>query len=124
MKTIELYERLEAERRKGNLEALKEAEISNNLYWGYFRAKENGNELIDLYEYILEDQIPALVKQARELGIEEFTISSGFSGLQDTLAIFEEQGVTISGLTKVKTGLTGFGTDEPKLKNAIIMKIS
>ena len=77
----------------------------------YLYSKEAGNDI----EAILED--------CRKLGVKEFTISSTFSSLIETIAKFEELGCTLDGIVKVKERYTHFGSDEHALIPAFKMTV-
>jgi len=55
--------------------------------------------------------------------ITEFTISSTFSSLIETLAAFEKQGISMAGLTTVKARYTDWKTGKHALIPAIKMTI-
>ena len=56
---------------------------------------------IDFNGIIWDYDIPEIVKALKENGISEFTISSTFSSLIETLAAFEKEGIRMAGLTEV-----------------------
>ena len=86
------------------------AELSENanrvLFWAYRDSLCNKNNLID-FERIDSRDIEEIVKTLKENGINEFTISSEFSGLIQTLADFESHGCKVCGLTNVISNCGG-----------------
>ena len=63
------------------------------------------------------------LEDCRKLGVKEFTISSTFSSLIETIAKFEELGCTLDGIVKVKERYTHFGSDEHALIPAFKMTV-
>ncbi len=99
---------------------LKEVGVNRTLFWAYLTTKEAGNNLIDFNEVIWNHDIEEIAKTLRENEINEFTISSTFSSLIETLAEFEKQGINMVGLTTVNARhtdwLTGEHTKIPAIK--------
>lgn len=82
-----------------NTKSLKELGINGTLFWAYRTSKETGNELIDFNEVIWNYDIEEIAQTLKANGITEFTISSTFSSLIETLAAFEKHGISMAGLT-------------------------
>jgi hypothetical protein len=78
----------------------------------YLYSKEAGNDLPNFAEVIWDDDIETILADCRRLGVKEFTISSTFSSLIETIARFEELGCTLDGIVRVKERYTHFGSDE------------
>ena len=89
-----------------------------NLY-----SKEAGNDLQNFAEVIWDHDIETILADCRKLGVKEFTISSTFSSLIETIAKFEELGCTLNGIVKVKERYTHFGSDEHALIPAFKMTV-
>lgn len=83
---------------KQNAKSLEELGINATLFWAYRTSKETGNELIDFNEVILDYDIVEIAQALRANGITEFTISSTFSSLLETLAAFEKQGISMAAI--------------------------
>ncbi len=120
MKTIELFEKAMTE---GN-EFFKENGINLTLFAAYRQQKDSGNELIDFSEVIWTQDIEPISEFFKAQGITEFTISSTFSSLIETLAAFEKHGFRMNGLTEVRANYTDFNTGEKKIIPAIHMRLS
>lgn len=86
--------------------------INQNMYLAYKKSKEVGNDLIDFHEVIWDTDIAEIAATCDKEGIEEFTISCQYSGLLDTLALFETHGFVIDGLAKVKATYRDWKTEE------------
>lgn len=122
MKEIRTFE--EAMTNKDNNgKSYKELGINQTLFWAYRAAKETGNELIDFNDVIWDYDIEEIAQTLRANGITEFTISSTFSSLIETLAAFEKQGISMAGLTTVKARYTDWKTGEHALIPAIKMTV-
>ena len=102
---------------KQNAKSLEELGINATLFWAYRTSKETGNEVI------LDYDIVEIAQALRANGITEFTISSTFSSLLETLAAFEKQGISMAGLTTVKARYTDWKTGEHALIPAIQMTV-
>ena len=76
----------------------------------YLYSKEAGNDLPNFAEVIWDYDIEAILADCRKLGVKEFTISSTFSSLIETIAKFEEL-------------YTHFGSDEHALIPAFKMTV-
>lgn len=77
--------------------------INPTLFWAYRTSQHVGNAHINFSEVIWDKDVLPIAEALKENGVEEFTISSTFSSLITTLALFEAQGFAIIGLTTVKT---------------------
>lgn len=115
MKTIEVFEIAKEQGAKD----LRKCGITPTMFWAYFSSKDAGNDLINFNEVIWEDDIPEIVEICKENDITEFTISSTFSSLIETLAEFEKLGCKMVGLTQVNATYTDWRTG----KNAVIPAI-
>lgn len=67
--------------------------------------------------------IPDMVRGMKAEGITEFTVSDSRCGIAEILAVFEENGAKLQGLTHIDSGLRDFRTGEAKMKPAFLMKI-
>ena len=119
MKKIELFERAIAER----AERLQDYGINSTAFWAYRKSIDAGNDLIDFSDVIWDYDIEEIAQTLRANDITEFTISSTFSSLIETLAAFEKQGISMAGLTTVKARYTDWKTGEHALIPAIKMTV-
>lgn len=104
--------------------SLKDAGVNSTLYWAYRISKdESGNDLIDFNEVIWDHDIKEIADSMRAEGIKEFTISSTFSSLIETLAEFEKNGIYMNGLTTVNARYTDWETGEQARIPAIKMEV-
>lgn len=94
-----------------------------SLGQAYLYSKEAGNDLPNFADVIWDHDIEAILADCRKLGVKEFTISSTFSSLIETIAKFEELGCTLDGIVKVKERYTYFGSDEHALIPAFKMTV-
>ena len=117
MKKIEAFEKA-IENKVPNL---REAGINPTLFWAYRTLEETGNERIDFNECIWEHEIEDIANCLKANGIYEFTISSTFSSLIETLAEFQNHGFQMAGLTEVKARYTEPYSNEKKRIPAIRM---
>lgn len=121
MKEIRRFEELMNAKR--NI-SLKDAGVNSTLYWAYRISKEESeNDLIDFNEVIWDYDIKEIADSMRAEGIKEFTISSAFSSIIETLAEFEKNGIYMNGLTTVNARYTDWETGEHSRIPAIKMEV-
>lgn len=77
--------------------------VQPTLGQAYNYSKDAENELPNFGEVIWDEEIPAILANCRELGIHEFTISSTFSSLIQTIATFEELGCNLDGIVRINS---------------------
>ena len=102
---------------------LEDVGINRTFYWAYIRTQETTNEKLDFEDVIWENDVEGIIKNCKEFGLKEITISSRFSSLIDILAVFEKQGAKLVGLTKVTTRFYSCGTNQPEIINALKIEI-
>ena len=118
MKTIDKIEKI-----KNMNVLLEDVGINGTFYWAYIRTQETTNEILDFNDVIWENDVEGIIKNCKEFGLKEITISSRFSSLIDILAEFEKQGAKLIGLTKVTTRFYSCGTNQPEIINALKIEI-
>lgn len=118
MKKIEIFER--AIKEEGRL---KDYGINATVFAAYRNLEYTGNEDLDFADTIWDHDIAEIAETLRENGIKEFTIGSTFSGLIETLAAFEKEGIKMAGLIEVNAGYTDFMTGEKARISAIRMTL-
>ena len=99
MKKIEIFEKAMNE---GG--SLKDYGINSTFVWVSCNTQETGKAL-------------------KENGISEFTISSTFSSLIETLAAFEKEGIRMAGLTEVNATYSDWKTGKKARIPAIRMTL-
>ena len=118
MKTIDKIEKV-----KNMNVLLEDVGINRTFYWAYIRTQETTNEILDFNDVIWESDVEGIIKNCKEFGLKEITISSRFASLIDILAEFEKQGAKLIGLTKVTTRFYACGTNQPEIINALKIEI-
>ena len=118
MKTIDKIEKV-----KNMNVLLEDVGINRTFYWAYIRTQETTNENLDFEDVIWESDVEGIIKNCKEFGLKEITISSRFTSLIDILAEFEKQGAKLIGLTKVTTSFYACGTNQPEIINALKIEI-
>lgn len=106
------------EERKATIEGL---DVNHTFFWAYKKSLEAGNDLINFYDVIWDNDIEGIVKTLNSNGINEFSISSNFSGLITTLAEFDKYGFTMANITEAKETYYDFATNERAIVKAIRM---
>lgn len=118
MKTIDKIEKV-----KNMNVLLEDVGINRTFYWAYIKTQETTNENLDFEDVIWESDVEGIIKNCKEFGLKEITISSRFSSLIDILAEFEKQGAKLIGLTKVTSRFYACGTNNYELINAVKIEI-
>lgn len=118
MKKIEIFEQVINSEKQVDL---RKVGINSTMYRAYRYSKEVGNELIDFHDVIWDEDVAEIAAICEEAEVTEFTISSSFSGMIKTLAMFEDHGFVMDGLTKVKGGQAHWRTNEYAVIPAIKM---
>ena len=85
MKTIDKIEKV-----KNMNVLLEDVGINRTFYWAYIRTQETTNENLDFEDVIWESDVEGIIKNCKEFGLKEITISSRFASLIDILAEFEK----------------------------------
>lgn len=101
----------------------KEIGVNWTLGQAYLYSKEAGNELPNFADVIWGNDVEAILADSRRLGVKEFTISSTFSRLIETIARFEELGCRLDGIVRVREKYTHFGREEHDLIPAFKMTV-
>ena len=118
MKTIDKIEKVK------NMNVLiEDVGINRTFYWAYIRTQETINENLDFEDVIWESDVEGIIKNCKEFGLKEITISSRFASLIDILAEFEKQGAKLAGLTQVTSRFYACGTNNYELINAVKIEI-
>lgn len=118
MKTIDKIEKV-----KNMNVLLEDVGINRTFYWAYIRTQETTNEILDFEDVIWESDVEGIIKNCKEFGLKEITISSRFASLIDILAEFEKQGAKLAGLTQVTSRFYACGTNNYELINAVKIEI-
>lgn len=118
MKTIDKIEKV-----KNMNVLLEDVGINRTFYWAYIRTQETTNNILDFNDVIWESDVEGIIKNCKEFGLKEITISSRFASLIDILAEFEKQGAKLAGLTQVTSRFYACGTNNYELINAVKIEI-
>ncbi len=103
----------------------KWSEININPTFGkaYIQSKEADNELINFGDVIWNHDIEKIVENCKTFGITEFTVSSGYTGIIETIYKFTELGCKIDGLTKVNGNCIDYRTGKIIILPAIKLSL-
>lgn len=82
-------------------EAYKASGINSTVCSAYKESKISEKEFIDFNNVIWDNEVLEIVKQLKEFDVKQFTISSGYSNLLDTVQVFVDNGCTVKGLIKI-----------------------
>ncbi|MBO4405979.1 MAG: hypothetical protein J5821_04575 [Alphaproteobacteria bacterium] len=93
---IEKFETAEASGK-----TMKELGINRDVYWAYKRSTEAGNDLINFYDMIDEEDAEDIIKCCRENGVKEFTISSNSTGMIRAIMALEAHRCHLNGTAMV-----------------------
>mgnify|MGYP000317411646 FL=1 len=93
------------------------------IYRLYSEAQERGNAYIDLNDTIWDYQVPALIRNRREYGIEKFTFSSTWSSAVETAWLFTQNGCRLEGLVEINGRHKAFMSDEYEKAHGYLFSI-
>lgn len=116
---IELFNEILKSRANSN-----ETEINPTLLFAYKDSKKAKNELIDFHETVWDNEIEQIVANLKQVGVEEFTISSTSTNLLRTIATFERFGYKTAGMTEVNETYVDILTDKRGRIPAIKLMLS
>ena len=102
---------------------VSEDEANQVIFNAYCDSKGCNRDLLDISGSFWPKEIPAMIGEMKAEGISEFTISDSRCNITEILAVFENNGAKLQGLTRIATGFNNFETDEPEMKPAFLMKI-
>ena len=117
------------EARDLHTELVSQLESDGNDYCQMFQIMERAymckRDIPDLHDCIFEKNVPALVATFRKFGVKCFTVSSGYSGMNETIWAFTQQpGVRLMGMTQIVADpMTHFGKKEPDKVPAFLLYI-
>jgi hypothetical protein len=89
-----------------------ETGINSTLYWAYVNSKVTEKEDIDFDDIIWIREIPDIINQLKKYNIKQFTISSTFSSLLESMAALQKFGCEMVGLTEINARHIDFFTGE------------
>ncbi len=102
----------------------KELGFNSTFGEAYLYSLEAGNDLPNYAEVIWDTDIDEILADCRKTGITEFTISSTFSSLIETIAEFQKRGCMMQGLVEINSRYDkDWRTGEKKRIPAFLMKI-
>jgi len=81
----------------------------------YDKARENGNELLDINDVVWDKDVETLITTMRKYGIEKFTFSSGWSSAVDTAWLFQQNGCKLEGLVEISGNMDYLKGEHEKL---------
>lgn len=92
---------------------------NHTFFWAYRDSQEAEAEFLDFSDVIWDTDIEPILADCKKYGITEFTISSTFSGLLDTIALFIKLGCKMEGLVYVNSRHIDIFTRERKILPAL-----
>ena len=98
-------------------------EVNYYVFSAYCYSKGRNRDLLDISDVLWPEDIPAMIEEMKAEGVAEFTISDSRCNITEILAVFEDNGAKLQGLTRIATGFNNFETDEPEMKPAFLMRI-
>lgn len=122
MKNIE---RIDEAIRNKEKKSWKELGYNSIFGMAYMEGLDTGNELLNFSESMWTQELDEILKNCRQEGITEFTISNSGSGLMESLEELEARGCRMeAGLVTINTTYTDYKTGKRKKGKAIRMTIN
>lgn len=103
--------------------SLKERNINYTVLHAYDATKQTESDTLNFNDIVWDEEVKEIVSDLRRYGLQHFTISSGQSGIIETLWKFEQHGCKVVGMTQVKTKYTDIMTGEQKIAPAFLVKL-
>ena len=90
----------------------------------YLYSLEAGNDLPNYGDVIWDTDIAEIITDCHRTGITEFTISSTFSRLIETIVVFQQCGCTLQGIVEINSRYEkDWRTGEKKRIPAFLIKV-
>lgn len=109
-----------------NLQTVAEIQnsgIHHSIITAYREAKDRDLEYLDLSGCIQDCWVEEITDSLRKCQIGTITISSGYSGMVETLYRFEQNGCKLVGMTTIHSQLKNWDTDEFDFIPALVLKV-
>lgn len=84
--------------------------------------EERENMMVDFHDCIWEKKIPGIVAMLRKFGITRFTISGGWTSMNETIWAFTHNGCKLAGMMQINEG-KHFGKEEFDTVPAFVLEI-
>lgn len=97
------------------------AAINYTLACAYSESLDSGNHFLNFSGAIFEKDLPEIIDELDDAGIDTITISSTFSGLLGLLAKFEQEYWIVQGMTEIRANYKDFQTGEAAVLPALIL---
>jgi len=102
----------------------KELGFNQTFGQAYLYSLEAENDLPNYGDVIWDDDIDEIIADCRKTSTTEFTISSTFSSLIETIAMFQKRGCMMQGLVEINSRYeSNWRTGEKKRIPAFLMKL-
>ena len=99
--------------------------INPTMYWAYMKSIDAENELLDFNDVVWEHDIQPIVDTCNKVGINEFTISSNFTGLLKTMHELDKRGFKVVGIKEVNATYMDYSRNKRAIIPAVhIRKVS
>ena len=89
----------------------------------YFNSIEAGNDMIDFWDALCNEDIEPILAECKRFGITEFTVSSCYSSIVERISAFVDSGCEIMGIAKVKAKFFDIWTHERAVIPAFLLRI-
>lgn len=86
------------------------------MYSLFKNADERGNDVIDLYDTTWTNRITEFMEMARKYDVKEFTVSSGYSSMNEVVWGFIQHGCELKGMELVGSAYTETDFDSPDFR--------
>ena len=98
-------------------------EVNYAVFSAYCDSKARNQDKLDISGSFWGNDIPAMVEAMKAEGVREFTVSDSRCGIAEILAVFEDNGAKLAGLTQINSGSCDFETGQPEMIPAFLMRL-
>lgn len=93
-------------------------------YWVFKNRRENDGDEFEMSDFLWDKERHDFVETLRKLGITEFTVTNGSTGLMDDLYGYTAEGCTMVGLHEITKKSLRWGEEEYETVKGILFKVN
>lgn len=108
----------EVEQLRKSGQSYEETGINRTFYFAYWNSVAANTEIMDFDDVIWDKDVQPILENCKRFGIKEFTVSSTYSGVVETLDLFQNAGCKVVGLIKINSRHMNFIENTREIKPA------
>lgn len=100
----------------------KKSRCLNIIMNEYEVSKDSGNEILNIRNFISENQVDEFISVLKDNGIKEFTFSASSTGALENAWKFQEAGYKLQGIVEINSEYKKFFSDEYEKIHAYLFR--